>query len=708
MNFTCTKSSRDGIYHVRIYSVPRLDLQNLVTGERPGSLARHWRYIRRENTAVPFTKFDEALVTVGTQRTAIDGELLLGTPQNDTLKITLGADPVFFPLVAEMRDPEREVWVEIVLEQKVVDAPTLRAHEMFWPRKKRMWFWGKLLRHDSRGTVGFQELQSEGEDELVRTRKGAKHKGKLDLAFVHWLNVKCSEDAKPFLLAYRQQFVGLIDGRFKISDFLYKLVEWISPTDRFFVADDRLVTKDVHVDGAESISRCNFRLSHTFKGDAPLLFSNLLYNLEAPVRFNSGYFGVFAYDTAKPRDIPQYSFFAWKDLKQALFEITREFFLRFQVEIPTLEESAPDIEHGDKLTNTTANRDRQPAACARWLFLEVDSKTKRWHGTTFNSTIEYQPAAQWIKKIRIDQPTSDKFLPLPDYDEFEYPYEGGQNVSYRTLFRFMGQSYQGFPQTLVDDPRGWELWVVGTITPFAQPVRSVEFKQDTTSIDSDTWTAAHLRNLMALWGGTRSVIKFDARRIGIEPYGASNDDAPQPVGTFGIYDWGEFPLLRQLDANIGLLFGPDPISATGVERGEFSVFEIARTPDGHQSVSVILRGQYTPVDLPEKEVAPPPPPDDPPPYDPPNVTITTDLTGVLTGTVPLAVTVVDVYDVLNVRLFVNGAFVANLTNTLGTLWEYSWNTAAHPDGTDYVVQVQAINDVGLTSYDMATSVEINN
>lgn len=707
MYLTTSKEGREGWYHVRIYSVPRIDLQEDSGLGRAGSMPRHWRYINDENQSGA-TAFDEGLLDlIGPSRVAIDGELLLGRPEYDTLKCTFKPDPVFFELVNEIRNADREVWIEVVLEQSITDAPPLKHHEMFWPRKKRTWFWGKVLRHDTNGKATSQELQSEGADEIVRTRAGARHDGSLDLAFVHWLRVKCAEDPKEFLLAYRSTFVGA-EMRFKMSDFLYKLLEWITPTNLFLVSDDRFICQDVHKDGMESVSRCNFRLSHRFKGDAPLLMTEQLYNLEALIRTNSLYAGVFAYDgTQTPPFLPQYSFFNWKDLGSALFEFAREFFLRFQCELPLMDQTHPNLHPWSASTqNTVMNRTRQPEACARWLFLEVDSEGKRWHGTTRSGTVEYQPAAQWIKKIRIEQPTIDKkFSTYPDgYDEFEYMYEGGQSVTYRTLFRFMGKVWAfdagTGAQVLTDFPQPYDLWITGTITPFAQPAREVEFLQGATSITSERWTLAHLRNLMALWGGTRAIVKFEAKRIGIEPYGESNDTInAKPVGTFGLYDWGEFPLLRLVDANVGLLFGPDPISSTGVERGEFSIYEIDRLPDGNTKIAMIERGQYTPVDPPEKPIAPPPPdPPDPPDYPPPPrddppVIVTMDVTlthATLSGVATLAGTIDNpqLEPFSHIELFLGGAIigVAVLHDDLAT-WTFDFDTTLFQDGS-YTLQAK--------------------
>lgn len=718
MHLLTHKDTRDGIYHVRIYSVPRREDQERSDNGDVGSMPRHWEYILAENPKGP-TNFDERLVSIGSNKVAIDGEFLLGAPEFSNVKLTLRSDTIFYDIITEARNLNRELWCEICLEQPITDCPPLKAHELFYPKKKRLWFWGKLLRHDTKGKVNTQEIISEGADKLIRT-KTAKHSGDLELPFVHWLKVIGSEPVEQFLLDYRSKFIQP-EEHFLVSDFFYAIIKKITPVQHFMVADHRLVTADKYGDSIRSVSRCNFELERTLKGNVNL--TKQLWELEGAMRIQSGqaqtsnYTVLFHHkgDTGpNDKDHGEHSLFArWKDMSQAIYEFSREFFLRFQVELPCMEDSYhPNIPRGYR-ENLTHVRALYPASCAKWLFMEVDQKQKRYHATTLKGTLEYSPAAMWIKKIKIEEPNfvySDVVKPSRQYDEFEYPYEGGQDVGYKTIFSFIRQVAKWNTVTgvhdWVDEFHGCELFVRNdNNVPDTEYVRYVNYPIKNPNAPGAlfnsvgvTWANVHLRNMMDIWGGVRATVSFDAKRIGIEPFGASNKNiTPKPKATFGLYDWGEFPLLRGLDIKIGLLFGPE----TNDSIGDFTVIDIDREPEGNSKVTLLMRGEYTTVDIPLDDdpditMLPPPPP--PPHNTPPTITFDNgDITGASGNAYAIPLTAIDDYGVVRVKMYLDGAFLGNAIHGTGNEWTFSWNTLLTTNGA-HTMQARAEDDEGLFGY----------
>lgn len=700
--------NRDGIYHVRLYSVPARSIQtDLSNGFKRGMMPRHYRYLIDEGNKIP-TEFAESLVQeLGSRRLSIDGQFLMGKPDYSTWKLTLKSDPFFFDLVNECRKLDRELWCEVVLEQPVTDCPPLKPHEVYYPRKKRVFFWGKLLRHDTKGKALVQSLQSEGNDSLVRVAN-TKHKGNLELTFTHWLKVNTSEEASFFLDVFRAGYI-LPDQNFSWGVFFYKLLEWITPTPLFAIADERLITKDEFGDGWKSISRGNLRLRRQFNGDT--LSTQELYELESEIRKNGAYRALFEFDNTK-RTAGQYSLFQWKDLGQGLYEVTREFFKRFQVELPCMEDTHL---YGYFQDNPQARRELLPQAVTRWLFTEPRMPKKRLHFTSRSGTVEYQPAAMWAKKIKITEPApseseAPRYQPRPDYIERINPYEGGQEIAYRTLTKFMGQSESFNWNTnqweWLDDPRGYELYVrnAGALPVEVEPVRNVSYLHTELGVskgESENWWASvHARILQATWGNVASTLKFDFKGIGVEPFGKSNSKAPKIKGTFGKYDLGEFPLHRSFDSAVGLLFGPDPATNL-VTSSEYLLYEVEQQPGGDSKASAIELHDVSPIGvadrvLPGNSTTPPPPP----PYNPPpTISINSPLVGAtVAGSIGISSTASDDVLVKRVKVYIDGVFKAYAVNTFGSVWDYTWNTTTVADG-GHLIQVRAEDEEGNYGYD---------
>lgn len=689
---------REGIYHIRIYSLPERSLRSQNAFGRTGDLAHHYRYITTENSSV--VEIDEALIAeVGSFRVGIDGEFAMGIPDFGTWKLTLRSHKIFEELIAEIRDLRREVWAEVVLEQRATDVPKLGGDHFLAARKTRSIFWGKLLRHDTRGKAPVQLMISEGDSRLTRTFGTPPHLGTIELTFAHWFNVNGAEPVEDLLDTFRIPFAAFADAKFSIGVLLNTLIEQVSPVKMKFIADHRSIVEDGFGDAPNALSRCNIELKRIYRSAS--LQTQQLFQLESDARKNS----LWSPLLHKRRDYGnndtsngEFSFYNWKDLRQAIFELTREFFLTFQIELPTMEDAFKMCILPRTPANTSWNRSNYPESCMRWLFIE-GQWGKKISIMPRRDTIEYTPAATWLKKVTVTEPAPQNessggwhYEPSPNNKVWLNKFEGGQDVAYRTLFRFAGyvQKFGAGGWNWVREPLGYDLTIrIAGNVPEEELVDEVEYLEDTEHIIDHRWATAHMRYIAGRWGAAKAMLKVESKGVGIEPFGSSQKNKPKILGTFGQYDWAEFPLLREITAAPGVL-GTPKVPAT------FALIEIERKPGEHSKLTFLELTD--PVPFSEALYLPPitdPPPPPPPHNDPPVISFD-PRSPIIFGTVMLAMTATDDIAVSHIRMYLDGTYIGLATHVSSSAWQYSFNSTLYANGS-HTLQCVAHDSEGATA-----------
>ncbi len=569
--------------------------------------------------------FDEGF---GDVQSSFENELFQGSVEHQNFKLTLEADPVMAELVAAWRNLDADVWLEVTLESRAQNLPKRKAFTMAQPVKERLVWWGKLVRNEAAGFVDYQSfLTSKG---LVRNPTRKVHIGGLEMTFVHWLHVNFSRNASSFLNYYRALHgLAPIDSSniyASVFSLFYYLIRYISPTKLVGLSDASLIDWQNQPVDSNGISTA-FRLDYTFNGDhvLPNHHTNSLFYLLVPRKQFNTTIGQFVYsplfnsasDTSDHSAGENSLYTRWPTLGDALVTLSREFFLKFDVELPTLREAweVEDLSFG--YDNLKKDLEKRWPSASRWVFCSIDEVPLELTPIPLEKSIKYNPAAVWIKSISITVPTYSDLVDTAVTHEVSQT--EGKEISYKTLFRFIGQNLNnrdvlGNPR---DDRRGIELSLMDASNLAEKVVAtSVSFNRDGSTFSYPTWNQFHVFKNLDLWGGTRAIVEFDHEGTGLELY-------PLGVRSFGLLNWSDFGNLHYFDAAPGLLY-------KNSEFGRFSVIEVSRKPGGNTHVRGIERRVISPESIPMIILPEVPDPDDPPTIDPPSrITSFEPLCGVL-------------------------------------------------------------------------------
>jgi hypothetical protein len=550
LHYKVSLRSNEGTLNIRIYTMPdyadQLAALDYKWAGRPRSLNLHAKwlfggiYTSREIEINPLD-----IVSIGGFHILADGEVIQGIPKIDQLPIEFKSRRYFMPLIEAIRDPFMQTWIEITLDQPVRDLSERNEKpEFIYPRKTRSLYWGRLDKHEVREKVNQQALTKGFVRRLVR--RPIEHDGTLKLSFMHWMKARGVFAAKEFLDAFKatRPLIPGTDQYINVEATLKGLLAAISPTDLSFATDYRL----------KSPADSQAQFQYFIDLELPFWFgngieSNLIKDLQLRYSIDNGskWSALFYSD---PSGSNTNSFYKWKDLAQALFELSLDLTLYPQWEIPTLEEvrTVPPA-----LTNDKLNQCQYWQGCTRWLFLSYDNPPLSMYADLNTDTIEIGHAASWANSYKVDQPTVSNLLPAPAYSIVQSGAEGGSDESYKTLFRLIGQEYQtiGGAQVLVDSPRGFELYIYEGV--LIKPVKTIRYGSKTFT----SWATFHASYKMDLWGGVRSTLSAESDVLAIEPYGQGLIDngtsIGQPIRNFGLHDFGEFPLLRTFEFRGGLI-----------------------------------------------------------------------------------------------------------------------------------------------------------
>lgn len=542
----------------------------------------------------------------GDAQSSFENELFQGAIEHQNWKLSLDADPVMAELVSAWRNLDSHVWLEVTLEQRAKNIPDPTPFAMAEPRKERLIWWGRLARNEATGYVDYQSYKELSE--LVRKPERKLHVGGLEMTFVHWLHVNFARDAESFLYYFRSLPRTYFPNHTSIFNLFYQLVRYIAPTKLVGFCDATL--KEWHDWPVAHGMPVGMELPYELRSDPETtshltqVFVQIIEGFPSP-HFTPLFFS--KSDSADHQAGENSLFTRWATLGEAAVTLCREFFLKFDVELPTLREAWEVQDFSFGYDNLKKDLQNHWTSASRWAFSSLDDFPLEIKTQPLEKSIKYNPAAVWIKSVLIDVPSysGDSGL-IPTPASFTSPYGEGKDISYKTLFRFIGKSYvTGNPG---DDARGIELWMFfGSGITYA---RSASFTRDGSTISYSYWNQFHVFKNLDLWGGARAVMEFDHESVGITPFGNS-------IGSFGFLDWGDFGNLRFFDASPGLLY-------SGSDFGRFSVIEISRKPGGNTHIRGIERKVMKSIPSIYVPPAPPPPP---PPPDPPIITPPPILTG---------------------------------------------------------------------------------
>ena len=605
--------AREGNYQVRLYSVPIVMAVNFED---------HWSYLK--NTP-PTTLDSRLLTTIAPVQVESEDEIEQGVPRYSSTQIDFLADPALAIVVQAMRDVTKNIWVEIVLTQNINDAPTrppggwqtinhslvwVETSSMVWPTKDKLVFWGMIDRKSCKGKVNDQLLF--GPDLLIGQTN--VHDGTLALVFQHWITWSNWTNIKALLDWASNINFGLSNGAWSGSaaQMLASLMANLCPTQNFYISDGKGNTS-FYSAGNRFINP--FDNDNTFWGKLPIILESsdgtqttmlskvFVANNAALFLFNES---VQTHSLTSDQSAP--SLYYWNDLAQAITEWCREFFLNWQVELPTLANA------GTVNFNTV-----DPfIGSARFLVTSIFDAPLTIAVKPLQGTIEYDPCGAWATSYTVNQPTAQDLLPNPQ-SVANGPFHGGSDESYTTLLAFVGESYVN--GILQNDQRGWEIYVYNASHSLAFATKAF----DAAGQVFTQWSALHAYLKIGRWGAPAAIVTVTSKGVGLETWGQSATVNGNPITppklTYGLYDWSDFPLLRGAMMLPGILSTPGDVilNATPgysisplVNKKKFSTISVKRTPNGDTELKLIefaqLGSQITSSGSLVPPVAPPPPP----------------------------------------------------------------------------------------------------
>ena len=669
-HYTTSIKKPDGIFHVRLYCLDRVtDL----TLETSGLMAVHANLLPAE------VAIDPSLILaggIGDWEVQYEDQFFQGTPSFSNMKLLLQADPVLAPLIKAIRS-RSEIWCEITVEQRVDHLPAYHAGEMFFPRKERLYFWGKLLIQESKLHLKFQERDDSSYKygyHFIANQSHREHYGSLDLTFVHWFPFLTSNTPRYFLDDFVLNYGTGVSLNARMSQFLNKLVAWISPAIFYTVSDHRLETTDANEGTDASISRCNFQLPIAIYGADNIDGSgnlggrvvtaiDTLYQIGFRMTDGSGIVRpLFDKGTQNARtgaweDIGTYSLYNFGTLGELFVAFCEEFQFKWQCELPIMKESnKPTPGHNG---NDLTNRNSHWLENARWLFFDArlpasgllvsdiyiygqDTPVlvpKPIYVDPDEDQIDAEPCPSWLGKLTVSDPFANGTTGDIKMHQvmIGVSQQGAKDVNIKTIFAFWQWTTSGITP-LLDLGLGPEILVFNSGGSIVVPAWFFTYDQISVGRDGPTavtktsyiWPFFQAHRLDGFWNGQDvSTIEFDTPGIGIEPFGVSAKEKFDSIRGYGLLDFGDFPMFRYIVANPSILLDEKVY-------GEFRLFQIKRTPGDDpngigtthiKAIVVSERSSTTEASTPD----PPPPPAPPVINGPPIIgTGTEDLCGAVT------------------------------------------------------------------------------
>jgi hypothetical protein len=654
-----TLTKTDAVFHIRLYGFA--DPTDYSAGTH-GLMALHLGSLDAPVEIDPSLVLADGL---GEWEQQYEDQFFQGAQSFSNLKFTLKADPVLAPLVATIRH-RGDIWIEVVMEQFALDVPAVPAGEMLWPRKKRLYFWGRLLVQESKLHLKSQQRTKSSynnRSNFIANQAHRDHLGRLDLSFVHWFKAITAGSPEAFLDDFYTGHGGGVANSFvRMSEILDELVNWITPSQLHAVADHRLTTTDADEGTAKSVARCNFPIATWISGSSSIIGAfipsgtivtdvNELYRIGLRLTLSTGdRYGVFYKDPAG-KDHGKYSLYNISSVGELLVAFCEEWQLKFQIELPTLEESylMSEPSGGSTLKNRTAHW----LACTRWLFFDaripasglaaggievyattpggLTSDTVKVPKAIFvdplDDVVDADPCPSWLGKITVTDPFADGDDDVMHATVIGESADGAKDISIKTLFGFVPFT-MALGSANFEYPAGAELYIWSK-TDDINPVYAHQFQVIRIGTNADgslfpdyskrpwNWSFWQAYRLDDFWNGQDvCTVEFDFPGVGIEPFGASAGMKNPGIRTFDLWDFGEFPMFRFFRSNPSILLDQDTI-------GEFRVFQMKRslgqTKIGTTHIKAIVVMETTNTVEPLPPVAPPGPPDppDPPTIDPP-------------------------------------------------------------------------------------------
>lgn len=612
----------------------------------------HWKNLPKDQTVIEGDLIKED--GLGAVASKLDNEILQGIVGRDNYKLVFEPDPVLHDLVDAIRDKNQEVWLELTLEQLPDFSPAAPNKKISDARKIRNIFWGRLIRNEAKGHVDKQNFPTT----LIKDADAELHIGDFECSFQSWLTLFAARPASDFLDHYRSLYDPLAqDWILPMSNLFYKLIEWITPVNLIAMSDDTLKTETQGLaDNEKSIDRANFRLHYELVDPTFTYFAKDLWHIRFEVAKGGVYRPLFFGSESGliKEQAPAVSLYSkWKIIGDVLNTLPREFRLKFQIELPTLDdvgkyerEALPALSTG-LFSNDARDRTKYWAACARWIFTEPDKmplKLASGSMTVIENTIDYTPAALFANKIDIketefDWRTADDYEADDNYGqtfdttipnsstletsgghfyskgksgtheqlEDSSADEAGQEISYELLFRLstfisVYLNFAGAPVPyLLDGGNTIYIYDEGTDALYdAYGVKGFNPKdKDQIAL---TWADFHFIKEKQLWSNCRALLEFEIEGVGIANF--------PTIKNFDLLDWGDFPHLRIFDASPGILF--DKLTGRPIV-GIFAVFDISQQPGGSTKIRAIEIGDFVIIILPNV----PPTLTGPPHLDPP-------------------------------------------------------------------------------------------
>jgi hypothetical protein len=261
IHYTFTKTVGSSTYRFRLYSNDGAGHYAGAYGgvhgpqpRKPGdpfhknSLAQHYfELLDPSNPDIKCSQVElhtELLRSFGRHGVDKDSEVSQGIPEYQMFSIELASVPELMDLIEAIRDPETQVWLEVVLVQPVLDAEPLPGR-FCAPRRERMLFWGRMARPESKENVKRQQTTTAGRSKSYKP-KANWHLGTISLSFVHWLKIRCEESVTDVLTEIRQEHCPITvdtDLDIQVSKVLYRLLKYISPTPLIACSDWRLIIR---------------------------------------------------------------------------------------------------------------------------------------------------------------------------------------------------------------------------------------------------------------------------------------------------------------------------------------------------------------------------------------------------------------------------------------------------------------------------------
>lgn len=665
-HFTFAKPAREGVYHLRVYSVPsNLATTTLSFGPK---LKDHYDWLTKNCPAVELP--GSVITSFAPHQVESENEFEQGIPRMGEMAIEFEPVADLAAIIAASRDPKVDIWIEITLEQPIQDAPAYPGASigsLTWPWKTRSYFWGPLDRKTIKGKVHSQQITSDKLDSFIRKTKA--HDGTLSMSFVHWLKTSSESSVKSMLDSIT--FLGA-RAYVSISIVLLNIVFRLNPAQEFYIASDdangamtkpQLISQFTIALLGSGVWRKLLDVGASYNGTD---FWNDMDDLFIRV---TGQAPLFVYDPKGSGDI---SLYKWKDLAEALVTWCREFFINIQIELPTMEAAA-------KLGQGGFNQDTAQTfeGSSRVLVQNDSSAMLPLYADIDEDTLEYDPCAAYASSYTVSEPVPDGVDLLPDPPQTKHvsPFFGGDDQSYKTLLRLAG-TVNG-----VISPRGLEIYVKDGSGNFHAAQSAM--MDGATFTD---WTDLHAYQKINVWGGAHTVLTFTARGVGLQPFGVACTSSGTPItlpnAHYGLMDFGEFPLRRSMYFRPGIFADPAESTPNTVVTMKCITISVKRVPDGGTEYKMIELLDNAAFGHDTTFVTPPPPPPPPPPgkrggpADTPSVSISpTGLTGPLAGTHTIAVTATNTYGVQQVTVQIDGVMLDTQVAERATgVWNIAFDT----------------------------------